>query len=426
VQSVSARLRATFSDDVIRVMATATLVSTLGRGAFFTLTALYFTLIVGLSPAQVALILGIASGVGIATSLAAGHLSDHVSARRLVLVLVVGQGAALVAYATVSTFSSVLLVACCVNGFQSAAGATRSSLIARAFTGRSRVTTRALLRTVTNIGIALGGAVASVPLLVGTGPAFRIALVLGGLIVAASAIPLGRLPARVDASPRNTGPDPATESSKVVSRGGRSPFANPGYMALTLLSGLFAVQFALAEVGLPLWIVHDTRAPVILVSVVLIVNTILVIALQIPLSSRTDSVLRSGRAVAIAGLLMLGACIAYGASGWGGALIASGLLVMAMLFHTMAEILSSAGTWNLSFDLADHERAGAYQGVFSVGFSLASLFGPLVVTATALSHGFAGWIVLSAVFVFSAAGVALLARVRASRGRAGGETTAVG
>lgn len=425
MQSVSARLRATFSDDVIRVMATATLVSTLGRGAFFTLTALYFTLIVGLSPAQVALILGIASGVGIATSLAAGHLSDHVSARRLVLVLVVGQGAALVAYATVSTFASVLLVACCVNGFQSAAGATRSSLIARAFTGRSRVTTRALLRTVTNIGIALGGAVASVPLLIGTGPAFRIALVLGGLIVAASAIPLGRLPARVDAAPRNDGQDPATNGSKVV-KGGRSPFANPGYLALTLLSGLFAVQFALSEVGLPLWIVHDTRAPVILVSVILIVNTILVIALQIPLSSRTDSVLRSGRAVALAGLLMLAACIAYGASGWGGALLASGLLVVAMLFHTLAEILSSAGTWNLSFDLADHDRAGAYQGVFSVGFSLASLFGPLVVTATALSHGFTGWIVLSAVFVFSAAGVALLARVRASRERAGGETTAVG
>ncbi|ROQ37317.1 MFS transporter [Frondihabitans sp. PhB188] len=400
---IATRLRRPFADPVVRVLATATLVSTLGRGAFFTLTALYFTLIVGLSATQVALILTVASAVGVGTSLLGGHLSDRLSARRLLFALVVAQGLALLSYAFVTSFGAVLVVACIVNGVQAAANATRSAVIARAFTGRARVTTRALLRTVTNIGIAVGSAAAGVPLLIGTGTAFRTAIVLAACATLASSLPLLRLPVRVNASPAIATADSA---------GGRSPFRDPAYLAITALSGLFGIQFALAEVGLPLWIVHDTEAPVILVSVILIVNTVLVIALQIPLARRTDTIARSGRAVGIAGALMLGACVAYGTSGRTGAIVAGGLLVVGMLFHTFAEILSSAGAWNLGFELADPTRAGAYQGVFSMGFSLGSLFGPLIVAATALAHGFAGWMVLAAVFVVAAGGVVAVVRTR--------------
>lgn len=395
------RLQPAFADPVVRVLATATLISTLGRGAFFTLTALYFTLIVGLSTAQVALILGVASGVGVLTALAAGHLADRFSARRLLLILVIGQGLALVAYAGATSFAAVLTIACLVNGFQSAANATRSAVIARAFTGRSRITTRALLRTVTNIGIALGSAAAGIPLLLGTAASFRTAIVLAGSATLASSLALGMLPARVDARPAAHSPAGGGGPAAL----GRSPFRNPTYLAITALSGLFGIQFALAEVGLPLWIVHDTNAPAVTVSILLIVNTVLVIALQIPLSRRTDTVRRSGRAVALAGVAMVVACVVYGTSGWATAAVAAALLVGAMLFHTLAEILSSAGTWNLSFDLADPARAGAYQGVFSMGFSLGSLFGPLIVAGTALSHGFAGWGILAGVFAASAAGI---------------------
>ena len=40
------------------------------------------------------------------------------------------------------------------------------------------------------------------------------------------------------------------------------------------------------------------------------------------------------------------------------------VIVLAALAHAFAEVLSQAGGWGLSFELADPVRAGTYQGVF--------------------------------------------------------------
>jgi hypothetical protein len=86
------------------------------------------------------------------------------------------------------------------------------------------------------------------------------------------------------------------------------------------------------------------------------------------------------------------------------------VLVLAMVAHTFAEILSQAGAWGLSFELADQVRAGAYQGVFGMGFSLGALASPIVVNATAITYGFAGWAMLAAIFLAAAFGIWVIAR----------------
>ena len=78
--------------------------------------------------------------------------------------------------------------------------------------------------------------------------------------------------------------------------------------------------------------------------------------------------------------------------------------------HTFAEILSQAGAWGLSFELADPVRAGAYQGVFGMGFSLGALASPIVVNATAITYGLAGWGMLALVFLAAATGIWIIAR----------------
>jgi MFS family permease len=399
------RLTAPFADPVLRILSASALVSTLGRGVFFTLTVLYFTLIVGLDVAEVALVLTVSSAVGVLTGLLGGQLADRVSSRRLLFGLVLVEGIALIMYAQASSFGMVLAIACVVTGADRAAYSARSAIIARAFTGQDRVGARAILRTITNLGIALGSAAASVPLLVGTGDAFRVAIVLAGGATLASTVLLWRLPSRVDAPRR-----PPAQHTTPPRPAGRPPFRNPRYLALTALSGLFGIQFGLAEIGLPLWIVNFTQAPTVTVSVLLIVNTVLVIIFQIPLSRGTHDVRRAGNAVGLAGLLMLGACLLYAGSGAVPALAAIALLVIAMLLHTFAEVLSSAGTWGLSFELAEPERAGAYQGVFSMGFSVGAMVAPLVITVTVLTHGVAGWLMLAALFLGSALGIVLIAR----------------
>jgi MFS family permease len=390
------------ADPVLRILMVATFVMTLGRGVFLALTVLYFTLIVGLRTGEIAVILTIASALGAGASLVGGYLADRFSARRLIIIFEIAAGAALISYVLAESFISVLLVASVYTVANMAAHSLRSAIIARAFDGNDRVSARAILRTVTNIGIAIGGAAAAGALLVNTGEAYRATMVAAGVVILISSLPLVRLPVRVNA-PAFIRPVDGPRK-----RPGRSPLRDKRYLALTMFSGIFGLHFALAEIGLPLWILHETDAPIAMVSAVLILNTVIVIACQIPLSRGTHDVRHAGRVTAWSGILMAGACLVYAASGVVSIWFAVVFLVVAAIAHTFAEILSSAGAWGLSFELAEPARAGAYQGVFGLGWSISSMIAPLAITA-AVTNGLLGWVALAALFLISAFGVWLIA-----------------
>ena len=132
-----------------------------------------------------------------------------------------------------------------------------------------------------------------------------------------------------------------------------SPWRDPRYLALTALSAVFGMQFGVGEVGVPLWIANDTNAPEVLVAVVLILNTIIVVLFQVPLSRGTHDLRRAGRVSAIAAWLMAAACLIYAAAAGLPAGFAIAVIVAAAIAHAFAEVLSQAGGWGLSFELAD-------------------------------------------------------------------------
>jgi MFS family permease len=404
-QTTSApRLTERFADPVLRILSSASFINTFGRGIFLTLTILYLTLFVHLTAPQVALVLTIASGVGIATSLIGGQLADRFSARHLVIGFVIIEGCGLIVFSWVPTFAAVAIVASVITGANRASNSVRSAMIARAFEGGNRTGARAVLRTVTNAGIALGSAAGAVPLAIGIPLAYQLTFVLAGLATIASISRLVRLPASVDVMRTGKKDAPAAR--------GLSPFRNPRYLVLTALAGIFAMQFGVAEVALPIWVATDTVAPHIIVSLALIINTIGVILFQIPVSRGTEDVRKAGNAMALAGLLMAAACFAYAGAAGVGVVVAIVSLLIAIVLHTFAEVLSSAGSWSLSFELADPGRPGAYQGVFAMGFSIGSTLAPAVVTLTALTNGMTGWAILAVMFLGSALGIRFLARRR--------------
>lgn len=428
-----AGIRGALSEPVLRVLAGATIVSTVGRGIFYTLTVLYFTHFVGLSAAEIAVILGVSAGIGALTSYVGGHFADSFSARRMLVGFVALEGFVMAAYPFAGDFTAALVLASLATGLNRAANATLAAIIARAFVAEHRVHTRAVLRTITNVGIAVGGAIGGVALLAGTMEAYRGLMIAAGVTYLLSTVQLLRLPARVDAPSRavritlepnaDTAAHAAADiaearvaAEETAAASARSPFRDRRYIALTALCGLFGVQLALGEIGVPLWIAHNTDVPDVMVSICLVINTLVVIALQIPLSRGTEDIRKAGRAVLLAGGLMLIACALYAASaGAPGATdaavaIAITLLCVGAFAHALAEILSQAGAWGLSFELADPQRAGAYQGMFGMGFSLGAMCAPLVITATALQLGTLGWAILATLFAASSAGIWLIAR----------------
>jgi hypothetical protein len=143
-----------------------------------------------------------------------------------------------------------------------------------------------------------------------------------------------------------------------------------------------------------------------------------VVLLQVRASRDIVSVASAARAARRGGLLLAACCLLFaasaGISAWASALV----LLAAITVQSLAEVLSSAAGWALSYDLAHPSAPGAYQGIFASGFALAAMLAPLVMTSTALRLGFAGWAVVAG--LFGAAGTALVPASRWAERRLAG------
>jgi MFS family permease len=394
----------------------------LSNGLFYTVSALFFTTVVGLEATTVGLGLTVAGAVGVAGSFAAGYAADRLGAPLLLLGATLGQGVALLAYVLSSSTTAFVVTACCAVGFRSMQGTARQALLARTFTGPERVGVRARLRVVTNVFIGLGTVLAGTSLLVGTAAAYRSTMLAAGALVLASCVPLARLVRGTAPAPELSNPPPATTPA-APAMAGRSPLRDRTYLAVTGLNAVMAMQFGLQTVGVPLWVVTRTQAPPVTVSALLVLNTVLVACFQVRASRGTDDVGTAGWAVARGGVLLALACGLYSAAATGSVVLAVTLLGLAALAHTAAEMLTEAGSWGLSFELADPRNAGAYQGVSQAGYSLGTMLAPLVVTATAIDRGTPGWVLLGVAFTTAGVLTWWVARAAGARGHRGEPAT---
>jgi MFS family permease len=379
---------------VEKALIVSTTTGSISKGLMFSVSSLYFTHVVGLRPAVVGAGLTLAGVAGMAASLAAGYLADRWGARRILLGATLAQGAALAAYGICRGVTAFLLVACVAVGAQGAQRTAQVTLLARAFQGTERANARARLRVATNVFVAVGSTAAAGPLTLGTKLAYEATMLAAAALVLCSLLALRTLPVVV-AAPRPASPRP--------------PLRDRRYLAVAALNGVITIQFGVLTVGLPLWVTGHTRAPAATVALLLVLNTALVALCQVRFTRRIADVPSAGRAVFRAVVLLLMACLLYAAAASGNAAVAACLLVPAVVAHSFGEILSEAGGWQLAFDLADPRDAGAYQGISQTGFAIGTALAPATVTATAIAHGTAGWIVLGALFLAAGAATAAIA-----------------
>lgn len=399
-------------EPVARALTVATMAMSLSTGLFYAVSALYFTRTLGLSATTVGLGLTVAGGCGVVASYVAGWASDRVPADLIQRWSMVGQGVALLAYVFADGTAWFVLVACFAVGLRAAGGAARQAMIARWFTGPDRVTTRAGLRVVTNVGIGLGTVVAAVALVLDTAAAYRVTMAGAGVLVLIATAPLFGLGRRAPGLAERLLPVAGDDAD---GQPGRSPLTDRTYLGAVAMATVFAINFGIQTVGVPLWVAGHTEAPTVVISLLMIVNTIFVAVFQVPASRGTHDIVVAGRTVRRAGVLVAVGCGLLAAAAYGGAGSAVVLLVLGALALAAGEVFSEAGNWGLAFELADPRSAGAYQGVSQTGYAVAAMLAPTAVTVSAISHGTPGWALLAVSFLAAGVTTAGIAKRAAAR-----------
>ena len=146
--------------------------------------------------------------------------------------------------------------------------------------------------------------------------------------------------------------------------------------AMALLLGLFLVSvvFMQNEGALPLYIVRDLHHRASIVGFVFVINTLLIVATEVPLNLAMQH-WPHRRALVLGALLT---AIGFGAFGLATSTLAIALTVV---LWTIGEMITFPVGGAQMADLAPAGRSGEYMGAYSSTFSLAMVIGPWAGTA---------------------------------------------
>jgi hypothetical protein len=367
-----------------RAISLATFVNTFGSGMFMTSSALFFTQIVGLSMSSFTTGLFAGSMAGLVVGLFAGRLADQVGARETQIAVKLTGAVAMVGCLFVGNFWQWVLVSSLIGVTTNAHNPCQAPLI-RAYGGENPVAFRAYQRSLTNLSLALGALVAGVAIGVGTRSAYDALLWIRAALYVGCALALLRVPRLV---PAHAG-GPARRWRALRDR---------PYLAATVFNSLMSVHFVVPTVLLPLWIAEETHAPRSIVSGAFILNTVLVVILQVRASRGVDDHRSAAQRMLWAGLAIAGGLALLASAAGPPSGVAVALVLAGMVVYTFGELWHAAASMEYQFGLAPAEAQGQYSGVFGLGQGLAQALAPAIVGA-GLSLGVPGLIGLGLAFL---------------------------
>ncbi|MEU1198889.1 MFS transporter [Streptomyces sp. NPDC005813] len=363
-----------------RVLALAQLANSVGDGAYYVTSALYFTHVVGLAPTHVGLGLTVAWAVGSLVGVPLGRLADRRGPRGTAALLALATATAVASFLVVRGFVPFVLAACAYASAQSGLAAARQALLAGLVPAGRRTGLLAHLQSTLNAGLAVGAGLGGLALHAGTRAAYSGVFALDATSFLLCAGLLLRLPPVRPVTAR---------------RGHRlGVLRDRPYVLVTFLNTVLLLRMPLLSLGVPLWITERTEAPAWLVSALFVLNTGAVMVFQVRMARGVTGLTAATRAIRRSGLVMLASCAVFALSSGASPWVAAGILVAGALLQVVAEMQQSAGSWQLAFDLAPADRMGEYQGFFGAGVTVARTMGPLVLTSLLVGWGTPGWLLL--------------------------------
>lgn len=398
-----------------RRLAAAQLSNSVGDGAYYVCSALYFTRVVGLSPAQIGLGLTVAWAVGSVAGVPLGALADRRGPRGTSVLLALATAASVASFLFLRSFPAFLCAVVLYAVSQCGLAAARQALLAGLVAPQERTGVLAHLQSTLNAGLALGAALGGLALGAGTERAYLVVFALDAASFLACAAVLRGLPPVGPAPGRAAG-----EPRLAVLR-------DRPYALVTLLNAVLLLRMPLLSLAIPLWIAERTQAPGWLVSALFVLNTLAVMLFQVRLARPVTGLDSAGRALRTSGVVMALSCAVFAvsalpSSGWA----AAGLLVAGAVLLSDAEMRQSAGSWQIGFSLAPAERIGQYQGFFGTGVPVARTLGPLLLTALLLLWGIPGWLLLGGLLLAASFAMGPAARRAGAKAAGDGGRTRAG
>ena len=355
-----------------RAISLATFVNTFGSGVFMTISALFFTQVVHLSTSQYAAGLFIGTMLGLVVGLWAGWVADRVGAREAQMAGKLTGAVGTVYCLFVTDFWQFVLASALIGISTGAHNPCQGPLI-RAFGGDDPVAFRAYQRALTNLAVALGALAGGFAISVGTKQAYQILLAARAGAYVLCALALLRVP-HLKPSIR-----PALTRRWQALR-------DRAYLGATTSNALMSLHFSVPTVLLPLWIAEYTRAPRWIVSGALVLNTAIVVLLQVRASKGVDDVPSAGRRLIWAGVAIAAGLAVMSLADGPSRDVATALVLGGIGIYSFGELWHAAASMEYQFGLAVPEAQGQYSGVFSLGQGVATAVAPALVSVALSFH----------------------------------------
>ena len=377
----------------LRTFSGSVLVDSIGTGLYLAGATIYAVSGVGLSPHQVGVALGVAGLAGFCVTAPLGAMGARVEPLALLRLLQLVRAAGFVALAFADSLTTFILASCLIAAAGGAAVPLTQCLVGGLTHEGNRTDVMALVRSLRNVGFSLGALGATPLIAAGTLTTLRAIVLLNAATFVVAVVLLGRL--------RDV---PRQALSTVNPLVHLARFRDGAYLGAAAGNGLLSLHISMLSVGIPMWTLTRTEAPPSLVAVLIAINTVMAVALQIPMTARARTGARGlSRTVWRSSLCLVTCTAALSLAGHLGARSASLALVVAVVMLTLGEIWQAAAGWEMSFAYAPQEHRAVYLAVFSLGGAGQQVIGPFVLAAVTVPLGTAGWAGLAAVFLVAAA-----------------------
>lgn len=335
------------------ILAAATLVNRMGTMALPFLT-LYLVRSLGLTASRAGLLLALYGLVALATGPVSGRLADAWGSLKVMRVSLVLSGLTMLVFPLAETFSAVAALtvvwALTTEAFRPAGLAYISEVAPPAQAKQAFALHRVAINLGMSLGPALGGFLAEVSF-----PALW--RVNGATSLASAAVLALWLP--------EAGGGDASPAGPPSARG----FSDPRMRTFLLAAVFIGVVFFQHEGPLSLFLVRDLRMTESFFGLLFTVNTLLIVALEVPLNHATAH-WPQRRALAIGAALFAAGFGAYGAVSRGWHAIA------ATVVWTFGEMILMPAMSAYVSEIAPAARRGEYMGLYMMGFSFSFMIGP--------------------------------------------------